>query len=482
MQVNRRQFLRKSIHAALGGASIYSALGNLRLVAAAARQSAYAFNDYKALVCVYLYGGNDSFNTIVPYDATHYGLYANLRQGLALAQTALQNNSLNALAASGGLPGGVPSDGGSYGLHPAMSDMSASGGNQGLRNLFNSGQVAVVANVGTLVQPVTQMQYQNGTASMPPQLFSHVDQQSQWQTSRSDDTSANGWGGKVADLLYSANSGQIPMSISLSGNNLYQRGAIVNQYAIDPSGVTAMSYLGNGPESWIIGDDDDGVTAYNALMASGSQTHVLERAFANSATRAITNYQLVGNALNGVTLTTPFPATDLGSQLQMVAQLIKVRSALGMSRQVFFVSTGNYDTHSGQIADQQDNLAELSQALAAFYAATAELGLADNVTAFTASDFGRSIEANSSGTDHGWGGHHFVVGGAVRGQRFYGTMPSLLADNNPDDTGYGQIIPTLAVDQYAATLASWFGASNSDIATLLPNLGRYTAVNLRFLG
>jgi len=263
---------------------------------------------------------------------------------------------------------------------------------------------------------------------------------------------------------------------------LYQRGAIVNQYAIDPSGVTAMSYLGNGPESWIIGDDDDGVTAYNALMASGSQTHVLERAFANSATRAITNYQLVGNALNGVTLTTPFPATDLGSQLQMVAQLIKVRSALGMSRQVFFVSTGNYDTHSGQIADQQDNLAELSQALAAFYAATAELGLADNVTAFTASDFGRSIEANSSGTDHGWGGHHFVVGGAVRGQRFYGTMPSLLADNNPDDTGYGQIIPTLAVDQYAATLASWFGASNSDIATLLPNLGRYTAVNLRFLG
>jgi uncharacterized protein (DUF1501 family) len=485
MHVNRREFLRRSIRAALGGASLYSALGNLRLVAAAARQNAYAFGDYKALVCVYLYGGNDSFNTIVPYDTAHYGSYSNSRQGLALAKADIQSNNLNAVAASGGLPGGLPSDGGSYGLHPAMGDLSASGGNQGLRSLFNSGQVAIVANVGTLVQPVSQLSYQNGTAALPPQLLSHVDQQGQWQTSRSDDTSANGWGGRIADLLYATNSGQVPMSISLSGNNLYQRGATVNQYSVDPSGVTAMSYLGNGPESWIVGDapTDDDTAAYNALIAAGTQSHVLERAFAGLATRAITNYQLVGDALSSaIALTTPFPDTDLGSQLQMVARLISVRSALGMSRQVFFVSTGNYDTHSGQIDDQQDNLSELSQALSAFYAATSELGLANNVTAFTASDFGRTIAANSSGTDHGWGGHHFVVGGAVRGQRFYGNMPSLLADNNPDDTGYGQIIPTLAVDQYAATLASWFGVGSSDIATILPNLGRYSAANLRFLG
>jgi uncharacterized protein (DUF1501 family) len=211
---------------------------------------------------------------------------------------------------------------------------------------------------------------------------------------------------------------------------------------------------------------------------------VLERAFANASSRAITNYQLVSAALaTAPTLTTPFPDTDLGNQLAMVAKIISVRSALGMSRQVFFVSTGNYDTHSDQIENQQDNLSELSQALSAFYSATAEpaLNVANSVTAFTASDFGRTLQGNQTGTDHGWGGHHFVVGGAVRGQRFYGTMPSLKADNNPDDTGYGQIIPTLAVDQYAATLASWFGVASGDLATVFPNLGRFSSSNLGFV-
>jgi uncharacterized protein (DUF1501 family) len=211
---------------------------------------------------------------------------------------------------------------------------------------------------------------------------------------------------------------------------------------------------------------------------------MLERAFANVSSRAITNYQLVGAALSTApTLTTTFPDTDLGNQLAMVAKLISVRSALGMSRQVFFVSAGNYDTHSDQLGNQQDNLAELSPALAAFYAATAEpaLNVANSVTAYTASDFGRTLQGNNTGTDHGWGGHHFVVGGAVRGQRFYGTMPSLKADNNPDDTGYGQIIPTLSVDQYAATLATWFGVGSSDLATIFPNLGRFASANLGFL-
>ena len=341
----------------------------------------------------------------------------------------------------------------------------------------------------------------------PSQLFSHDDQTNQWQTSRPDDSNADGWGGRIADLLYASNAGQVPMSITLSGENRFQRGSVVSQYSVNswgascsasgdpdcgPFSVTTMSYLGDGPESWMIDDDDpnvvaNDVAAYNALIASGSQTHVLERAFADSASRSIANSTLLNSALNGVTLTTVFPDTDLGNQLAAVAMLIKVRAALGMSRQVFFVSTGNYDTHGTQLTDQNDNLVELSQALSAFYNATVELGIANGVTAFTASDFGRSLPVNSDGTDHGWGGHHFVVGGGVNGQRFYGTMPSLgqYDDNNPagnpDDTGYGQIIPTQSVDQYSATLASWFGVDAGGINDIFPNLGRFPSSNLGFM-
>jgi uncharacterized protein (DUF1501 family) len=253
-----------------------------------------------------------------------------------------------------------------------------------------------------------------------------------------------------------------------------------------------MSYLGDGPESWVLGWEDQNVvandlTAYNALIASGTQANVLERAFADSATRAIANSATINNALTGVTLTTPFPDTDLGNQLAAVAMMIKVRAALGMSRQVFFVAAGGYDTHGTQLTDQAGHLGELSQALTAFYNATVELGVANGVTAFTASDFGRSLAVNGDGTDHGWGGHHFVVGGGVRGQRFYGAMPSLAQyddDNpssNPDDTGYGQIIPKIAVDQYAATLASWFGVDGGGISDIFPNLGRFPSSNLGFM-
>ena len=515
MPVDRRQFLRKSVCAALGGASLFSALGNLRLVQAAARQNVYSFGDYKALVCVYLSGGNDSFNTIAPFDPTTYAAYAGSRHDLALPQAVLQANALAPLAASGGLPGGVPSDGGSYGLHPALGDMSATTyggipGNAGLRALFNSGKAAVVANVGTLLYPVTQAQFQAGSLATPPQLFSHDDQTTQWQTSRPDDANSTGWGGRIADLLQAGNANQnLPMSFSLAGQNVFQRGASVNQYAVDAYGaaqaaalcgqpdeycfsVAEMDYLGNGPGSWIMDTAAstlaDNATAYNALIAAGTQANALERAYANAHGRAISNYTALNGALSGLTLATKFPDSDLGNQLAAIALLLKVHGSLGMNRQVFFVSAGAYDTHGDQLATQHDNLLDLGQSLNAFYNATVELGIDGSVTAFTASEFGRSLAVNADGTDHGWGGHHFVVGGAVRGQRFYGAMPSLLAGTdanpnlNPDDTGYGQIIPTTAVDQYAATLASWFGVGASDLATLFPNLGRFSAPNLRFLG
>jgi uncharacterized protein (DUF1501 family) len=477
MHVNRREFLRKSICAALGGAGLYSAFGSLRLIgAAAAAQHPSGFSDYKALVCLFMYGGNDSFNTIVPMSGQDQTNYLQSRGDLALT------TGLQALTpASGGGPG-------NYGLHPAMPEIA---------NLFNTGKAAIVANIGSLLYPITQQQYEDGTVPTPAQLFSHDDQVNQWQTSRPDDSNANGWGGRIADLLYTANQGQVPMSITLSGDNRFQRGATVSQYSVGswgascaasgdpdcgPFSVETMSYLGEGPESWVNGGlDPDSVAAYNALIASGTQTNVLERAFADSATRTIANSTLINTALNGVTLTTPFPDTDLGNQLAAVAMLIKVRAALGMSRQVYFVAVGNYDSHSTQLTDQNDNLTELSQGVAALYNATIELGIANSVTTFTASDFGRSLAVNADGTDHGWGGHHFVIGGDVRGQRFYGAMPSLLQNDNPDDTGYGQIIPTQAVDQYAATIASWFGVDSGGVNDIFPNLGRFPSSNLGFM-
>jgi uncharacterized protein (DUF1501 family) len=479
MRVNRREFLRKSICAALGGAGLYSALGNLRLIgAAAAAQRPTGFADYKALVCIFMYGGNDSFNTIVPMSGQDLTDYLGARSDLAIT------SGLHALTPTAG-----PAN---YGLHPGLAEIAT---------LFNSGKAAVVANVGSLLYPITQQQFQDGAVPTPSQLFSHDDQTNQWQTSRPDDANANGWGGRVADLLHTANTGAVPMSITLSGQNRFQRGAVVNQFSVDswgascaatgdpdcgPFQVTTMSYLGDGPESWMIDWDDpnvvaNDVAAYNALIASGTQAHVLERAYADAATHTIANSTLINGALGGATLTTAFPDTDLGNQLAAVAMLIKVRAALGMSRQIYFVAVSNYDTHGTQLTDQNDNLTQLSQGIDAFYRETVAQGIANNVTTFTASDFGRSLAVNGDGTDHGWGGHHFVVGGAVNGQQIYGTMPSLKADNNPDDTGYGQIIPTLAVDQYAATLASWFGVDAGGVNDIFPNLGRFPSSNLGFM-
>ena len=489
MHVNRREFLRKSLCAALGGVGLHSALGSLKLISAATAATRYSFSDYRALVCVYLGGGNDAFNTIAPCDATHYPVYAGTRLGLALPQPQLSANALSPL--SDGLPG----DGATYGMHPAMG---------ALRGLFNSGKVAVVANVGTLVQPITQAQYQAGAVPTPAQLYSHDDQTNQWQTSRPDDANADGWGGRIADMFASANAGQLPMSITMAGVNRFQRGNVVNQYALDSWGardiavggpaddnfaVPGMSYRGDGDLSYLLPEDAGRTAAYDALRAGGTQANMLERAYADASNRAIANAALINAAMVGTRLATPFPDSDLGNQLAAVALMIKVRASLGMSRQVFFVSVGNYDTHGSQLADQNSNLGELSAALAAFYAATVEMGVQDGVTAFTASDFGRSLAINNDGTDHGWGAHHLVVGGAVRGQRFYGRMPSLkqydedLPDNgNPDDTGYGQIIPTIAVDQYSATLARWFGVDSGGIADIFPNLGRFNGGgNLGFM-
>jgi uncharacterized protein (DUF1501 family) len=462
MIVNRREFLRRSLHTALGGVGLYTALGNLKVMAAAANLAAKGgvFNDYKALVCVFLHGGNDSFNTIVPCDQTTWNIYNASRPAMAI-------DRLDALALQLAPQAPHQGFGVDYGLHPSMPQM---------RDLFNAQNAAIVANVGPLRGPITKAQYQATPGLAPPQLFSHDDQANFWQTSRPDDANADGWGGRIADMLYAGNPNpDLPMTMSLQGQSLFQRGSTVDQYvmkACDPNpgggcGVERIGYLGEY-------QNELGTATFNALMASGTQSHMFERAYAGATRRAISTYETLGSVLGTLpTWTTAFPNTGLGAQLRQVANLINVRNTLNMRRQIFFVGIGGFDTHDTQLAVQSGILGDLSQSMHAFYNATVQMGIANEVTAFTASDFGRTLSTNGDGTDHGWGGHHFVVGGAVQGGRYFGTMPSLLQNGNPDDAGYGQFIPTTGVDQYAATLATWFGVPAADIGTLFPGLVQY---------
>lgn len=467
--MDRRNFLRKTILGALGGAGLYSACGNLQLLQAATLgYGTRAFTDYRALVCVYLYGGNDGLNTVVPYDLASYQQYSTTRATLALPRSAL--------LALEPQPGGAPAGGVSYGLQSAIRSKDAVG-TTGLQELFNTGKAAIVANVGTLVAPVTKAQYQNNSVPLPPQLFSHDDQQIYWQTSRSDDANNLGWAGRIADLLQDANPGAtLPMNMALSGTNVLQRAVNSSAYGVGAGGPGKFERFGG----------TGGAEREAALLAlfdsnSATQRHPIEREFVSAFERSYVNSTDVRAALASASpqIQTAFPATTLGSQLKMVAQLIQVREALGLKRQVFFVSAGGFDTHDSQLSDHPVLLAELAQAMTAFYNATVELQVASNVTAFTASDFGRTLSSNGDGSDHGWGSHHFVLGGAVRGGRYYGTFPQLINDG-PDDAAWGQIIPSTSVDQYSATLAQWFGVENTELDVIFPNLNNFAARNLGF--
>jgi uncharacterized protein (DUF1501 family) len=526
MRPDRRKFIQNTICAALGGASAYSALGNLQLLQAATRASNYTFNDYKALVCIFMYGGNDSFNTVVPYTLANFNSFyssTGVRPTLALNRNNVQ--VLSAPTSGAGSPG----DGVQYGLNPSMAKQpipnQAGKFSADLATVFNAGQAAIVANVGTLVQPVTQSTYQNGTPALPPQLFSHSDQTSYWQSSPPSNSPSSGWGGRIADLVASANPSGIPILTGLNGQDVFMRGQSVNGYIMNSNSATALDFLnymhaGNGSGLCNpAGSYDEGaVGAFCNLLASGTQANALERTFANTMNHSIATAGIINGALDGApafngfdqfpdALTTGY---DLDVQLQTVAKLIwaannGVAGYTGLKRQVFFVTTGGYDTHSDEIAQHTDILALLSRSMAGFHNALSSVGLASKVTTFTASDFGRTMTANDGGTDHGWGGHHFVVGGAVHGKKFYGNgcsfsgqsanygliMPSLTNPTsstwgsspnlNDSGDGYGRVIPTTSVDQYGATLAQWFGLSSSDINLVFPNLANFTTKNLGFV-
>lgn len=487
MRPDRRKFLQDTICAALGGASLYSALGSLQLVQAATTAcSPASLTGYKALVCVFLYGGNDGFNTVVPISGAARTGYNSVRPSLAVPAASLL--SLNAPASGFGSPG----DGSPYGLHPAMPE---------LRTLFNNQHAAIVANVGTLVGPVSKAQYENGTAALPPQLYSHSDQAAYWQSSPPSNQPATGWGGRIADLVACANPANIPFLTSVGGLDAFLRGESVNGYVMNSGGPAVVNFPYDG---------DSGIDqAFNALHAAG-QANALERTYGATMRQSMSTAALLNGVLGNAGMPNfdaffnhPAPpvsdsrsAGDLGEQLKTVVKLIwaannGVAGYTGLKRQVFFVSADGYDTHGEQLPTQNDLLVQLSVALGGFYDALASVNLANAATAFTASDFGRSLSNNGDGTDHGWASHHFVVGGAVQGGKFYGdnlagnglaAMPSLNpSDTNPNDGGYGQIIPTTSVEQYVATLARWFGISDSDRNLILPNLANFNTKYFDFL-
>ena len=412
------------------------------------------FGDYKALVCVFLFGGNDSFNMLVPRSTAEYNAYATSRQNLAIPQASL-------------LPiTPLVSDGKSYGLHPSMA---------GIQGLFDAGRAAFVSNVGPLLQPTTKAQYQAKSVSLPPQLFSHNNQQDQWHSLKGKTTMPTGWGGRVADLLRDNVTGQrVALNVSLAGNTLFQSGDDSAAYTMGPSGP--LTFTGFGAS----GIPLEQRRAFERILAA-NYSSIYARAFVEVQQRAISAADAISTALAAAPpLTTTFPTSGLGTQLLTVAKLIAVRQALGMQRQIFFVTTGGFDTHDDQLDLQPGLVGGVSAALTAFYNATAELGVAGSVTAFTQSDFGRTLTSNGDGTDHAWGGVQLVVGGAVLGRKLYGTYP-LLQINGPDDVGGGRMIPTTSADQYAATLARWFGVPDFELDSVAPYLRNFAVRDLGFL-
>jgi uncharacterized protein (DUF1501 family) len=446
----RRSFLRQAAQLSAVAGTPFAL--NLMSIGAASAQSA---GDHKALVCIFLAGGNDHGNTVVPRSGSDYIAYQQARPSLALP-------AANLLPIS---PSGY--SGPALGLHPSLA---------ALQPLFGQQRIALMANVGTLTQPITRTQWNSGRplVSVPNQLFSHSDQQGAWQTGLPDRGSQTGWQGRMGDLLASAyNPGsQVSIAMSVAGNNMMQAGNSTIQYQITTDGAVRVS--GALPYS------TQGAAAMRRLMTE-SRAHLLEGELNRISARAISSEAVVSSALGGVSLSTAFPATGIGRQLQMVARMIAARSALGQRRQMFFVQQGGYDFHDNLLTDQAARLRELGDAMAAFYQATAALGVANQVTTFTASDFGRALQHNGRGSDHGWGGHHFVMGGAVQGNRVYGQFPTT-ALNGPEDAGRGSLIPTTSVDEYAATLARWFGVSLSNLPTVLPNINRFASRDLGFMG
>jgi uncharacterized protein (DUF1501 family) len=442
----RRAFIR------VGAATIGSlALRPFGLLPALAQSGP----DYRALVCVFLFGGNDSNNSIIPMDDAHYQAYNSIRGVLTLSGTDLVN-----VTSASNAP---------YAFHAKLTELAS---------LFSSKELAVVANVGSLVQPLTRAQYQAAQMPIPSNLFSHLDQQTQWQTSVAQGNSPTGWAGRVADYIASQkiNSSAFPTFFSVAGNSLQGEGLNTQPVAVAPGQSLQLAGFSSASSS------QARLNAMDNLLTTDSGLALVQAANSTLA-NSINDANALSSALaKATTLKTQFPTTSIGAQLKQVAQIIQVQSSLGMRRQIFFCSLGGFDTHTNEVNTHLTLYPQLSPALAAFYDATQELGMAQNVTTFTESDFNRTFQPTSGqGSDHGWGGHHFVVGGAVQGGQIYGAFPTFELGGPNDTDTRGRWIPTTSIDQYGATLCSWFGVPDTALPTIFPNFPNFGSTKLGFV-
>jgi len=450
----RRAFLRN-----VGAMSAFGLASRLDLVNFIAEAGAQSAPDYKALVCVFMFGGNDGNNTLIPIDTAGYGQYAAARppsSAINLAQASL----LPIQPVNLGMP---------FGLHPALPE---------LQTLFAQRKMAILANVGTLLQPTSKAQYNAGVR--PLSLYSHADQQAQWQSSISNNPAGTGWGGRLADKVASFNAASgFPVVTSLDGTVLFTTGTATVPLTIPVTGSFALSgYTGSA--------------AANARLAAVQQllTHGSANTFVTGANAIGTQALQLSATVNPILANTnstvaPIFAsqkTGTANQLYQVAKMIEARAATGAKRQIFFVQLGSFDTHGDQINRQQNLFAELSPALKAFYDATVALGVSAQVTTFTLSDFGRTFQpASGGGTDHAWGNHHFIMGDSVKGGSIYGQYPQLVLAGPSDAESEGRWLPSTAVDQYGATLARWFGVVSADLVAVFPNLAKFPTSDLGFM-
>lgn len=451
--LQRRAFLHRVGQLGLAGVATPLAI-NLAAMGEAAAATA---DDYKAIVCIFLYGGNDHGNTLVPVDASNYAKYAQIRTGIA---TALDSLSQTILTPTTPLPNGMQ-----LALAPELLP---------LKSLFDQGKLAVQLNMGTLFQPTTLADY-NAQRNLPPRLFSHNDQQSIWQSSMPEG-SITGWGGRLGDLALSANGGSTFTCVSVTGNAVFLAGQNAISHQVGTAGAIGINGIQNG----LYGSKVCGELL--RTLSTAASNHTFENEYNKVVARSVSSERALTSALASVgQLSTPYDTKNsLANQLNMVARMIAARSSLGLKRQVFMVSLGGFDLHDNLVAQHPGLLKTVADAMSAFYSMTVELGVSDKVTAFTASDFGRTLASNGDGSDHGWGGHHFILGGAVKGKRFYGKAPEI-ALTGPDYVGNGRLLPSTSVDQLSATLGSWFGLADSELGLVAPNLRNFNTKNLGFV-
>lgn len=447
--ISRRRFLSLALKYSVMGAAAPIALNLAGIRAASA---ANTVGGYKALVCIFLYGGNDAHNTIIPYDLPTYNKYADIRGTLAVPRTSLAANVIS--------PSGGWGQAQEFALHPMLAPLKA---------LFDDGKLVPVMRVGTLLRSTTLDDYIN-KRNLPPKLMSHNDQFSLWQSMLAEG-STSGWGGRLGDLLASSNlDNSILTNVSVGNSAIFSNGKQSTEFTVTPTGIQSIN-------------DIQGLAGSAQIMSdrlSQTNPHLLVNELATRYRRGLLGSNSLANSSSFSTFSSTMPNTELGNQLAMVAKIIAANQDLSMKRQVFFVSMGGFDHHSGTSLLHPPMLQALANSMSAFQNTIDSLGLGTQVTTFTASDFGRSLVPNGDGTDHGWGGHHFVMGDAVKSKAWVGALPTLSL-KGPDDVGSGRLLPAISVDQYAATLASWMGVSDTELPVVFPNINNFSTKNLGFM-